>query len=68
MIKVIKQAGESGERLLRRFSGHVKSRKLLPKFRSLRYFKQKPTQKKVREAAISREAYRAVAKKKQFLS
>lgn len=68
MIKVIKRAGESGERLLKRFSGHVKSRKLPQKFRMLRYFASKPTRKKTREAAVSREAYRAVAKKKQFLS
>ncbi len=68
MIKVIKRAGESGERLLKRFSGHVKSRKLPQKFRSLRYFAKKTPKVKIREAAVSREAYRVEAKKKQFLS
>ncbi len=68
MIKVIKRAGESGERLLKRFSSHVKSRKLPQKFRALRYFAQKPTQKKQREIAISRERYRAIAKKKQYVT
>lgn len=67
MIKVIKRAGESGERLLKRFSGHVKSRKLPQKFRALRYFASKPTDKKQREIAISRENYREIAKKKQFV-
>ncbi len=68
MIKVIKKAGESGERLLKRFSAHVKSRKLPQKFRALRYFAQKPTRKKQREIAISREGYRAIAKKKQYVT
>ncbi|MCK5461119.1 hypothetical protein KAI58_03985 [Candidatus Gracilibacteria bacterium] len=67
MIKVTKKNGESGERLLKRFSGHAKSRKLQHKFRALRYFAQKPRKKNVRESAISREEYREEAKKKQFL-
>lgn len=67
MIKVTKKNGESGERLLKRFSGHAKSRKLQHKFRALRYFAQKPRKKTVRESAISREAHREEAKKKQFL-
>ena len=67
MIKVTRRDGESGERLLKRFSGHIKSTRLVQKFRGLRYFAQKPTQTKVRQTAISREKYRAVAKRKQFL-
>lgn len=67
MIKVTKRDGESGERVLKRFSGHAKSRGLQKKFRGLRYFAQKPRKIKVRETAISREAYRAEADKKQFL-
>jgi len=67
MIKVIKRDGESGERLLKRFSSHIKSRRLLQKFRGLRYFSQKPRKRKVRISAVIREKYRAEAKKKQFL-
>jgi len=68
MIKVAKKEGESGERLLKRFSSHVKSRRLLQKFRALRYFKQKPRKCQVRIAAVIREAHRDEAKKQQFLS
>ena len=67
MIKVTRRDGESGERLLKRFSGHVKSKKMMQKFRALRYFSQKETQRKERMAAISRETYRAANKKRQFL-
>lgn len=68
MIKVIVKSGESFDRMLKRFGGHVKSRGLLKMFRNDRYFAQKPTQRKVREAAIKREEYRAANKKRQFLS
>jgi ribosomal protein S21 len=67
MIKVKKRDGESGERLLKRFSGHVKGRRLQPKFRKLRYFSKKTSKRLVREAAISREHYRAIARKKQYI-
>lgn len=67
MIKVTRRDGESGERLLKRFSGHVKSKKLMQKFRSMRYFSQKDSTRKQRASAISRETYRAAAKKRQFL-
>lgn len=66
MIKVTKQDGDSGDKLLKRFSKYVKNRKLIQKFRKLRYFEQKPTQKREREAAISREKHRAEAKRKRF--
>ena len=66
MIKVTKKDGESGEKLLKRFGNHVKNRKLIQKFRSLRYNTPQPKKKKVREAAISREKYRAIARKKHF--
>ncbi len=66
MIKVTKRDGESGDRLLKRFSGHVKSRRLPHKFRALRYFAQKPSQRKQRASAVSREGYRAIAKQKQY--
>ena len=68
MIKVVIRDGESTDRLIKRFLRHIKNRGLLKKFRELRYFKQKPTKKKMREAAISREKYRAENKKKQYLS
>ena len=68
MIKVIIRDGESGDRLLKRFSNHIKSRRLQNVFRAARYFKQKPTRIKTREIALSREKHRAVAKKKQFMS
>ncbi len=68
MIKVTKRNGESGDKLLKRFSSHVKSRKLMQKFRSLRYFSQTERKVDVRKAAIIREAHRAEAKRKQFLS
>lgn len=67
MIKVTRKDGESGEKLLKRFSSHVKSRKLMQKFRELRYFAQKPKKKEIREAAVAREEYRTEAKKKQFI-
>lgn len=68
MIKVTKRDRESGEKLLKRFSGHVKSRRLPQKFSMLRYFKPKAKKGKVRAAAISREKYRAAANKKRFVS
>ncbi len=68
MIKVVIRDGESADRLIKRFLRHVKNRGLLQEFRKNRYFSQKPTKKEIREAAISREKYRAINKKKQFLS
>jgi len=68
MIKVTVRTGESFDRMLKRFGGHVKSRGLLKAFRNGRYFAQKPTQRKARESAVKREEYRAAAKKRQFLS
>jgi len=67
MIKVTKRDSESGERLLKRFSGHVKSKGLLKKFRALRYNIPKPKLRKIRKAAIVREKYRAENKKKSLL-
>jgi len=67
MIKVTKQDGDSGDKLLKRFSKYVKNRKLIQKFRKLRYFEQKPSKKRVRESAIAREKYRAENKRKRFL-
>ena len=68
MIKVVIKDGESTDRLIKRFLRHVKNRGLLKAFREKRYFAQKPTRKKVREAALSRETYRAERKKKQYIS
>lgn len=68
MIKTIVKDGESTDRLIKRFLRHVKNRGLLKAFRNARYFKQKPTQKKVRETAMSREKYRSERKKKQYTS
>jgi len=67
MIKVTKKDGESSEKLLKRFSNHVKSRRLIFRVRAKRYFAQKLTKKKVRASAIVREKYRALNKKKQFI-
>ncbi len=66
-IKVTRRDGESGERLLKRFSGHVKGTRLIQKFRKLRYFSQKPSTRKTRASAVSRETYRAANKKKMFI-
>ncbi len=68
MLIVVKGTGESNEKLLKRFSKRIKSRKLMNRFRANRYFVQKPTRTKVRASAVCREAYRAEAKKKEFLS
>lgn len=68
MIKVTKRNGESAEKLLKRFSGHVKSRRLIQKFRALRYNAQKPRKTEERAAAVMREAHRKENKKKQFMS
>lgn len=68
MLKVVKGDGESSEKLLKKFSNRIKSRKLMQTFRNNRYFSQKPTERKVRAAAVSREKYRAEAKKKEFLT
>jgi len=65
-IKVQRRDGESGERLLKRFSGHVKSTRLIQKFRKLRYFAPKASKPKARASAVSREGYRAANKKKMF--
>ncbi len=67
MIKVTKQDGDSGDKLLKRFSKYVKNRKLIQKFRKGRYFAQKPSKIKARETAISREKYRDENKRKRFL-
>jgi len=66
-VKVQRRDGESGERLLKRFSGHIKSTRLIQKFRKLRYFDQKPSKRKARASAVSREGYRAINKKKMFV-
>lgn len=68
MIKVTKKDGESAEKLLKRFSGYVKSRRLIQKFRGLRYASQKPRKTEIRAAAVMREHHRAENKKKQFMS
>lgn len=68
MIQVRKKDGESPEKLLKRFSGHVKSLRLIQRFRALRYNTPKPRKNEVRSAAIMREHHRAENKKKQFMS
>lgn len=68
MLKIVKGDGESSEKLLKKFSNRIKSRKLMQAFRGIRYFIQKPAKIKVRAAAVSREKHRAEAKKKEFLS
>lgn len=68
MIKVTKRDGESGDKLLKRFSNHIKSRRLMQKFRELRYFRRSLRKVKVRSAAVVREKHRTETKRKQFLS
>ncbi len=68
MLKVTKKDGESTDKLMKRFSSHIKSRRLMQKFRAARYFKQKPTKRLTRQAAVSREKYRAENKKREFLT
>lgn len=68
MIKVYKKDGESAEKLLKRFSGHVKSVKLIQKFRALRFNTPSLRKLQTREAAIKREAHRTENKKKQFMN
>lgn len=67
MLKVVKDDRVSSDRLLKKFSNRIKSRKLIQAFRVLRYFSPKPTKRKIRAAAVSRERYRAEARKKEFL-
>lgn len=67
MIQIFTRDGESTDRMIKRLSGHIKSTGLAKVIRKGRYFAQKPTKKKVRETAVSRERYRAAAKKRQFL-
>lgn len=66
MIKITLRDGESIDRFIKRFSGHIKSTGLTKKARIARYFAQKPTKKKVRESAVKREHYRGIKKKNQF--
>lgn len=68
MIKVVAGEGMSGEKLLKKFTSYVKSRKLPQRFRKLRNFERKLSDRKAKKAAISREAYRKEANKKRFLS
>ena len=68
MIKVQRIENESGEKLLRRFSSHIKSTRIQKWFRRNRYFVHNVTKKKQREIAISREAHRTENKKKRFAS
>lgn len=66
MISVKLKDGESGEKLLRRFTRHVKNTRLQKKFRIDRFFAPKPTKTKQRASAISREAFRAENLKKKY--
>ena len=67
-VKVVRRDGEPLDRLLKRFSGRIKSLKLLQKFRRNRYFSRTVSELKTKHAAISRENYRQEAKKKYFAS
>lgn len=68
VVQVTRKDGESSDKLLKRFSGHIKSIKLMQKFRGIRYFKQKPRKWQSRDAAVKREEYRAANKKKQYMN
>ncbi len=67
MIQIFIKEGESIDRMIKRFGNHIKSRGLMKKARKGRYFQGKTSKIKIREAAISREGYRAAAKKRQYL-
>ena len=66
-IKINLRDGESADKFIKRFSGYIKTTGLVKKFRKGRYFAQKPTSIKVREAALSRTTNRAAAKRRKFL-
>ncbi len=66
-VKTTRRDGESGEKLLKRFNGHIKSLKLMQKFRRVRYFKPKARKGDMRAAAVVREAHRANNKRRSFL-
>ena len=66
-IKINLRDGESADKFIKRFSGYVKTTGLVKKFRKGRYFAQKPSTIKIRQAALSRESNRAAAKKRKFL-
>ena len=66
-IKINLRNGESADKFIKRFGGYIKTTGLVKKFRKGRYFAQKPTNIKVREAALSREKNRAAAKRRKFL-
>jgi len=67
MIKIKKNDGETDEKLLKRFSSHIKSTRLIHKFRAIRYRTRPVKKRKERAAAVIREQYRTEAKKRQFL-
>lgn len=67
-VQVQKRDGESAEKLLKRFSGHIKSLRLIQKFRKLRYNRQSPRKIDIRQSAIVRERHRTENKRKRFFS
>jgi ribosomal protein S21 len=66
MIQIFVRDGESIDRFIKRFGGHIKSTRIAKKMRKLRYFIRPVTQRKAREAAVMREHYREEAKKRRF--
>ena len=66
MLKVVKNDGESSDRLIKRFSNRIKSRKLMNAFRAIRYNRNKPSRIKMRGTAVVREQHRAENKKREF--
>lgn len=66
MIQIFVRDGESVDRFIKRFAGHIKSTRIAKKMRKLRYFVRPVTELKKRDAAVMREHYRAEAKKRRF--
>lgn len=68
MIKMNRTTGENNEHLVRRFKKAVKEARFINVLKKERYNKKTPTRKRVREAALARENYRAIRKKQVYMA
>jgi len=66
MIYAVRNEGESNEKLVLRYKKLFFQSRITNKLRNERYAVKKPTKKKIREAAIIREAYRNLNNKVYF--
>jgi len=67
MIYAVKKQNESNERLMSRFKKVVQRSRIMES-KKKRYFRQKDTKKKIREAAVKRSYYRTKREKAKFYS